>query len=195
MPDITQLVIAAVAVGATIIALIAMRSGGKTNYKAEIEGLLSSALLQQNGGNMPEAQQNYERAMKLLQYPGSQDDAKLATCFIHLAEIYERTGNFAAAKEMHDKLIQLWLKQLKTGDDCALVDIDFAMTHNTFGSGTAQILEFYDKVVSLKENRFGPKSSQVADAYMITAKLLRALGEKDSAELADQKAAEIRAAN
>jgi tetratricopeptide (TPR) repeat protein len=195
MPDITQLVIAAVAVGATIVALIVMRSGGKANYKAEIEGLLSSALLQQHAGNWADAQQNYERAMQLLQYPGSRDDAKLATCFIHLSEIYEKSGNYAGAKDMRDKLVDLWLKQLKTGDDCALVDIDFAMTHNTFGAGTAQILEFYDKVVSLKENRFGPKSTQVADSYLITAKLLRALGEKDSAELAEQKAAEIRPAN
>lgn len=195
MPDITQLVIALVAVGATVIALTAMRSGGKTNYKAEIEGLLSSALLQQHAGNVAEAQQNYERAMQLLEYPGSHDDAKLASCYIHLAEIYERNGNFARAKEMHDRLIQLWTKQLKSGDDSALIDIDFAMTHNTFGSGTAQILEFYDKVVSMKENRFGPNSPQVADAYMITAKLLRALGEKESAELAEQKAAEIRPAN
>ncbi len=196
MPDITQLVIALVAVGATIIALKAMRGrGGKGNDRAQIESLLSSALLQQHAGNNEEALQNYERAMRLLEYPENHDDAKLATCYIHLAEIYERLTNFPASRDMREKLITLWTKQLKTGDPIAIVDIDFAMTHNTFGSGTPQVLEFYDKVILLKEKQLGPKSSGVADSYLIKAKLLRVIGEKESAELAERKAAEIRPAN
>lgn len=196
MSDITQLVIALVAVGATIIALKAMRGrGGKGNDRAQIESLLSSALLQQHGGNSEEALQNYERAMRLLEYPENRDDAKLATCYIHLAEIHERLTNFPASRDMREKLITLWTKQLKTGDPIAIVDIDFAMTHNTFGSGTPQVLEFYDKVIQLKEKQLGPKSPGVADSYLIKAKLLRVVGEKDSAELAERKAAEIRPAN
>lgn len=190
MPDITQLVIALVAVGATILALKAMRS--RPNNSAEISGLLSSALLNQQQSKIPEAQLDYERAMKLLEYPDSRDEAKLASCYIHLAEIYDRAGNTAASREMHAKLIVMWMKQLQSGDPSALIDIDFAMTHNTFGSGTRQILEFYEKVILFKEKSFGPKSSQAADAYLIKAKLLRVLGEKDSAALAEQKAAEIR---
>lgn len=190
MPDITQLVIALVAVGATIFALKAMRS--RPNNRAEIDGLLSSALINQQQSNIPEAQQNYERAMKLLEYPESRDEAKLASCYIHLAEIYDRAGSYPASREMHAKLIVMWIKQLQSGDPSALIDIDFAMTHNTFGSGTPQILEFYEKVIQFKEKQFGPKSSQAADAYLIKAKLLRVLGEKESAELCERKAAEVR---
>ena len=195
MPDITQLVIALVAVGATIIALKAMRGRGKGSDKPQIESLLSSALLQQHGGNNAEAQQNYERAMRLLEYPENRDDAKLASCYIHLAEIYDRATNFPASTDMRSKLIALWTKQLKSGDPIAIVDIDFAVTHNTFGSGTPQVLEFYEKVILLKEKQLGPRSPQVADSYLIKAKLLRVLGEKESAELAERKAAEIRPAN
>ncbi len=191
MPDITQLVIALVAIGATVIALKAMR--GKPSNKAEIEGLLSSALLSQQQNNIPEAQLNYERAMKLLEYPDSRDDAKLASCYIHLAEIYDRATNYPASREMRDKLVKLWTKSLQSGDPCALIDIDFALTHNTFGPGTPQILEFYEKVILLKEKQFGPKSQQAADAYLIKAKLLRVLGERESAELVERKASEIRA--
>jgi tetratricopeptide (TPR) repeat protein len=190
MPDITQLVIALVAVGATIFALKAMRS--KPNNRAEIDGLVSSALINQQQGNIPEAQLNYERAMKLLEYPDSRDDAKLASCYIHLAEIYDKSANYPASREMRDKLIKMWTKQLQSGDPSALIDIDFAMTHNTFGPGTPQVLEFYDKVILLKEKQFGLKSAQAADAYLIKAKLLRVLGERESAELCERKAAEVR---
>jgi tetratricopeptide (TPR) repeat protein len=191
MPDITQLVIAAVAVGGTILALMAMRKG-KKSYKAEIEGLLSSALLEQQASKIEDALQNYDRARQLLEYPENRDDAKLASCYIHLAELYERTGNSAAAKQMHEKLIALWEKQLKSLDETTLIDIDFALTHNEFGSGTFQVIDFYDKVVAVKEKRFGGKSAEVADSYLIMAKLLRVIGEKESADLAEQKAAEIR---
>ncbi len=191
MPDTTHLVIALVAVVATLIALKAM-SGGKKSYKTEIEGLVSSALIHKQQGNSADAKVNLERAIKLLEYPDSRDDAKLASCYIHLAEIYDGEANHAGAKDVREKLIKLWTKQLQTGDPTALLDIDFAMTHNSFGPGTPQVLEFYDKVVLLKEKQFGTKSPQVADAYLITARLLRVLGEKESAELAEQKAAEIR---
>jgi len=186
-----QLVIAGIAVGATIIALIAMRKG-KKSYTAEIEGLLSSALLEQQASKFEEALQNYDRARILLEYPENRDDAKLASCYIHLAELYEKTGNFAGAKEFHEKLIRLWEKQLKNLDETTLIDIDFALTHSEFGSGTAQVIDFYDKVVAVKERRFGEKSNEVADSYLIMARLLRVVGEKQNAELVEAKAAEIR---
>ncbi|MCC6978155.1 MAG: tetratricopeptide repeat protein [Candidatus Melainabacteria bacterium] len=191
MPDIMHLVIAALAVGGTIIALFSMRKGKKSD-KVEIEGLLSSALLEQHASKFEEALQNYDRARMLLEFPENRDEAKLASCLIHLAELYEKTGNFAAAKEMHNKLIRLWEKQLKSLDETTLIDIDFAMTHNEFGSGTSQVIDFYDKVVAVKEKRFGERSSEVADSYLIMAKLLRVIGEKESADLAEQRAAEIR---
>lgn len=191
MPDITHLLIALVAIGVTIFALRAMR-GGKTDYRAEIEGLVSSALLSKQQGHIADAQANLERAIKLLQYPDNRDDAKLASCYIHLAEIYDRADNFSGAAATRESLINLWSKQLKSGNQEALLDIDFALTHNSFGPGTAQVLEFYEKVIEAKERIFGERSQQVADSLLIAAKLLKVLGDKEGAELAQQKAIELR---
>lgn len=189
--DTNQLIIGALAIAGTVIAIAIMRKGGSGSRKTEIEGLMSSALFAQQAGSTAEAQGYLERSQMLLEQPCNRDDAKLASVYIHIAEIYDRTQKYQEARTARENLIKLWTKQLETGDQCAIIDIEYALTNNSFGPGTPLVSEFYDKVITLKERTLGEKHPEVANAYLIRAKLLRVLGEKELAEIAEQHAAEI----
>jgi tetratricopeptide (TPR) repeat protein len=189
--DINHLIIASLAIIGTVIAIVIMRKGGSGSRKSEIEGLMSSALFAKQSGSTDEAQGYLERSKMLLEQPCNRDDSKLASVYIHIAEIYDRTQKYQEARTARENLINLWTKQLESGDQCAIIDIEYALTNNSFGPGTPLVCEFYNKVVAIKERSLGEKHPDVANSYLIKAKLLRVLGEKEQAEFAEQRAAEI----
>lgn len=162
------------------------------DFTAEIDGLMSSALIAKQRGESGQAQIQLERALSYLNESSTPDTSKMASCLIHLSDCYDQQQQYKEARDCRDRLIKLFSTVLASGSPGGLIDIDYAMSTASFGPGTLEMAGFYEKVVRQKETLYGPSHPEVGNSLIILSKLFRQAGEIQKAESLELRASRIR---
>lgn len=167
------------------------RSAGVSN-PTQIQSLLSSAQLAKTRGDVENARMLYESAVSQLESSYKPDESLLCTSLEHLAELYERNGDWNRARELRGRMLSIFESALSKERVDFFTDIDYLCTHADFGVSTRDVATFYEKLLAYREKKLPPRSTEFINTIVIYAKLMRALGEKQVADDLEQHAEKLR---
>ena len=163
----------------------------KTDH-AEVEKLVRDGLLQVQVGNDFEAIYLLERALEILDHERSPDFSHKTSCIAHLANCYSKSGKYAEAKALYERLGSLWLSAIDTGNPQAFLDIDYLASTVDLGSGTNDIIDCYPQIIAAKKQALGNNHADVINSLLIYSRLLYRLGRQDDAKKAQSEADELK---
>ncbi|MFN8550148.1 MAG: tetratricopeptide repeat protein [Candidatus Obscuribacterales bacterium] len=161
---------------------------------SEADSLLTTALLKKQSGSFSEAAYYLERALAEFESEAVPDFGKMCTCIVQLAECQTRSSNYAEARKLYERLIELWMTAISKDNPEAYLDIDYLASTASFGAGTSDVVDAYEKVIEAKRKVFGQNHPDVANSLRIRALLLRTLGREDDAKQSEAAAESIGAA-
>lgn len=174
------------------VGLVLMNSRGGKTSGAQVQGLMSSAAQAKSRGDHTQAEMLYQRAVAELDSDRNPDESLLSTALNGQADALERIGQRAQAEQCRNRMLSIFQSALDNRRADFLVDIDYLCSNAEFGSSTAQVAAFYEKLLAYREKTTSPNSDEFINTVVIYSRLMRTLGEKQIADDLDAHAEKLR---
>ena len=175
-----------------VVVLLVLNARASSAPVEQIRGLMSSAAVARQGGNFEQALILYERALGLLDGASSTDEILVCECLVHASVCMDRIGKVRESREFRQRLLAIFESALNRRDSAMLTEIDYLCSRPDFGASTAQVAEFYERLMAFREKTVSPNSTDFINTVMIYSILLRQLGEKQLADDLEQHAQKLR---
>lgn len=191
--DLTTTIVIFVVLSILVVVLMRANSGGGGGAGiSQARSFLGSAQTAKSKGDAEQAIMQCERAVELIDRERKPDEALLSSCLSTLAECMERVGRQQDAKAVRKRMISVWESALNARRMAFFTDIDYMCTTADFGGSTRDVADFYEKLLGVREKTTQPNSSEFTNTVMIYSRLLRALGENQTADDLEKHANKLR---
>lgn len=179
----------------TIVAVVALAANARASDPAhsQIANLLQSASLARGSADHGQAAILYARALSLIDSMRKTDESLLSECLVNYSDVLDKTGERHKAEEHRKRLLAIWNNALASGDADLMTEVDYLCANATFGAQTADVANYYERLLAAREKTHSPNSEVFINTVVIYARLMRSLGEKDIADQLEQHAANLRA--
>jgi pentatricopeptide repeat protein len=188
--EINILIIAVSVLG--FVGLIMYLRGGKKVETELAHKLVSEALEEKRKGSTDHMQYLLERALQQFESGAVDDMSKYSTCIVNLADCYTKTGKFDQARELYKRMLARWQTVINSRDQARLLDIDYFAATADFGSGIADVANFYRRIIEAKKQIFGANHPEVANSMILCSRLLAKAGERAEAQKLETEANQLR---
>ena len=179
----------------TLVAVLALAANARASEPAhsQIAGLLQSASLARGSGDHGQSAMLYERALGLIDSMKKVDESLLSECLVNYSDVLDKSGERRKAEEHRKRLLAIWNSALASGDADLMTEVDYLCANATFGAQTADVANYYERLLAAREKTHSPNSEVFINTVVIYARLMRSLGEKAIADQLEQHAENLRA--